>query len=98
MKKYNVEATCALSKCNYIITLYLNIENDIIKDAFIKSYGCIKNNNINNFVVDLLKDKNINEIDYITNEYILNEMNYKTNCMLLIEEVLKDAIDKYHNM
>ena len=85
--------------CGDIMELYIKVENDTIKDAKFKTFGCGAAIATSSMVTELVKGKSINEALAISNKAVAMALgglpSIKMHCSVLAEEALKSAIDDY---
>ena len=87
------------TSCGDVIKLQLKInEREIIEDAKFKAFGCGSAFAAASLATELVKNKTIAEAMKIKNTDIAKSLSLpsiKIHCSILVEEVIKDAIDKY---
>ncbi|MBU1061403.1 MAG: Fe-S cluster assembly scaffold protein NifU [Candidatus Omnitrophica bacterium] len=85
--------------CGDIMRLYIKVENDIIKDAKFKTFGCGAAIATSSMVTEIVKGKSIDEALKISNRAVAEALGglppIKMHCSVLAEEALKSAIDDY---
>lgn len=85
--------------CGDIMRIYLDIEDDIIKDVKFKTYGCGAAIATSSMATELVKGKNLEEALKITNKAVIEALDglppAKIHCSVLAEEALKAAIEDY---
>lgn len=85
--------------CGDLMTIYIKVENNIIKDIKFKTFGCGAAIATSSMITELVKGKNIEEALTITNKDVVDELNglpqTKMHCSLLAEQGLKAAIEDY---
>ncbi|MFA6754913.1 MAG: SUF system NifU family Fe-S cluster assembly protein [Bacilli bacterium] len=67
------------------ITIYILVENDVIKDAKFDGVGCTISTASTDIMCELIKNKTIKEADYIFEQY---------NNMIFEKEFDKEALDE----
>lgn len=86
------------ASCGDVIKLQLKIENNIIKDARFKAFGCGSAIASSSFATELIKGKTCDEALKIKNSDIASHLNLppvKIHCSLLAEDAIKHAIKNY---
>ena len=85
--------------CGDIMELSIKVENDVIKDAKFKTFGCGAAIATSSMVTELVKDKTIGEALEVSNKAVADALGglppIKMHCSVLAEEALKAAIDDY---
>lgn len=85
--------------CGDQMKMYLQIENETIKDIRWKTYGCASAIASTSALSELAKGKTLDEALKIDakaiNEYLGGLPEHKFHCSILGHEALKDAIEKY---
>ena len=87
--------------CGDIMKVYLLIDdNEIIKDARFKTFGCCAAIASTDVACDLIKGKTLDEALKVTNKQvydILGEMPaHKIHCSVLAEETIHAAVEDYY--
>lgn len=87
------------AKCGDIMKIYLKIENDIIKEAKFKTFGCGAAVATSSMATELIVGKTIEEALKITNKAVADALDglppVKMHCSNLAEEAIKAAIEDY---
>jgi len=87
------------AKCGDIMKIYLKIENDVIKDAKFKTFGCGAAVATSSMATELVIGKTIDEALKITNKAVADALDglppVKMHCSNLAEEGIKAAIEDY---
>ncbi len=85
--------------CGDVMTIDIQIENDIIKDVKFQTYGCAAAIASGSMTTELIKGRSITECKKLTMNDIITELGglpkEKTHCSNLATEALKKAIDDY---
>lgn len=90
--------------CGDLMWLYLKFEdingnNKIIKDAKVKTFGCVAAVATSSILTEMIIGKTLDYAKKITKEDIVNELGGlpkpKIHCSLLALDALKDAIKNY---
>ncbi len=89
------------ASCGDIMKVYLRIdENEIVKDARFKTFGCCAAIASTDVACDLVKGKTVEEALKVTNKQvydILGEMPaHKIHCSVLAEEAIHAAVEDYY--
>lgn len=100
MKGANAIGKVGNSACGDIMKIYLLIENDIIKDASFKTFGCCAAIASTDVACDLIKGKSIEDALKVTNQQVFDVLGElppnKIHCSVLAEEAIKAAINDYY--
>jgi nitrogen fixation NifU-like protein len=87
------------AKCGDIMRMYLKIEDDIIKDASFKTFGCCAAIASSSVATDMIKGKSLGEALALKNSDVVEALGglppVKIHCSVLAEEAIKSAIDDY---
>lgn len=85
--------------CGDIMRMYLKIEDDVIKDASFKTFGCCAAIASSSVATDLIKGKTIDEALQLKNSDVVDALDglppVKVHCSVLAEEAIRQAIDNY---
>jgi len=91
--------TVGNAQCGDIMKVYLKIEDDIIKDAKFKTFGCGAAVATSSMATELIIGKSIKEALTITNKTVLEALgglpSEKVHCSCLAEEALQAALWDY---
>lgn len=91
--------TVGNAKCGDIMRMYLDIEDDVIKDAKFKTFGCGAAVATSSMATELVKGKTINEAMQVTNKAVMEALDglppVKIHCSLLAEEAIHAALWDY---
>ena len=86
-------------KCGDIMKIYLDIEDNIIKDVKFKTFGCGAAVATSSMATELVKGKTIEEAMKITNKAVMEALDglppVKVHCSVLAEEALQAALWDY---
>lgn len=86
-------------KCGDIMKVYLKIEDNIVKDAKFKTFGCGAAVATSSIATELIIGKTIQEALKITNETVMEALDglppVKVHCSCLAEEALQAALWDY---
>ncbi len=87
------------ARCGDIMRMYLKIEDDVIKDASFKTFGCCAAIASSSVTTDLIKGMTIDEALKFKNATVVEALEglppTKVHCSVLAEEAIKQAIDNY---
>ena len=91
--------TVGNAKCGDIMRIYLDIEDDIIKDVKFKTFGCGAAVATSSMATELVKGKTVKEAMEVTNKAVMEALDglprAKVHCSLLAEEALQAALWDY---
>jgi len=86
--------------CGDIMQITLRIENDVIKDAKFKTFGCAAAIATSSTATEMIKGMTVEEALKVTNKKVIETLGglpaQKIHCSVLAEEAIKKAIDDYH--
>jgi len=87
------------ASCGDIMEMYIKVDQDIIKDAKFKTFGCAAAVATSSMITEMVIDKPIDEALKITNRMVVEALDglppVKVHCSVLGEDALKSAIDDY---
>lgn len=87
------------ASCGDIMRIYLDVENDIIKDIKFKTFGCGAAIATSSMVTELVKGKTVEEALKITNKAVAEALDglppAKMHCSNLAADALHAAIKDY---
>ena len=82
--------------CGDVMKLQLKInDSGIIEDAKFKTFGCGSAIASSSYVTELVKGKNVEEVEQIKNSVIVDELSLppvKVHCSVLAEDAIKAAV------
>ena len=84
--------------CGDVMKLQIKIEDDIVKDAVFKTYGCGSAIASSSLVTEWVKGKTLDQAKQIKNTDIADELALppvKIHCSVLAEDAIKAAIEDY---
>lgn len=85
--------------CGDIMQITLKIEDDIIKDAKFKTFGCAAAIATSSTATEMIKGMTIDDALKVTNKAVIEKLGglppQKIHCSVLAEEAIKKAIDDY---
>ena len=91
--------TVGNAKCGDIMRIYLDIKDDVIKDAKFKTFGCGAALATSSMATELIIGKTVNEALLITNKAVMEALDglppVKVHCSLLAEEAIHAALWDY---
>lgn len=86
-------------KCGDIMKIYLKVEENIIKDAKFKTFGCGAAVASSSMATELVIGKTLDQAWDITNEAVVEALEglppVKVHCSVLAEEAIREAINDY---
>ena len=89
------------AKCGDIMTMYLQIENDIITDVKFETFGCGSAIASSSMATELIKGKPVSEALQLTNKAVAEGLDglpaHKLHCSVLAEEAIKSALKDYYD-
>jgi len=87
--------------CGDIMKIFLQVEDNIIKDIKFKTFGCAAAIATSSMVTEMAKGKTIDEALTITNKAVAEMLDglppQKMHCSNLAADALKKAIEDYKN-
>ena len=93
------------AKCGDIMKMYLDIENNVIKDVKFETFGCGSAIASSSMATEMIKGKSIHEALELTNKAVAEALDglpaHKMHCSVLAEEAIKKALTDYfdkHNI
>lgn len=93
------------AKCGDIMRIYLDIEDEIIKDVKFKTFGCGSAIASSSMATEMVKGKTIHEALDVTNKAVAEALDglppVKMHCSVLAEQAIKAALIDYaqkHNI
>ena len=85
--------------CGDVVKLSLKIENNIVVDARVKTFGCVAAIASSSIMTEIVKNKKIDELQRVTNKNITDTLGglpaEKLRCSVFAEQVIKSALDNY---
>lgn len=91
--------TVGNAKCGDIMKMYLNIEDNIVKEAKFKTFGCGAAIATSSMATELVIGKTVEEAIKITNKAVTEALDglppVKVHCSCLAEEALQAALWDY---
>ncbi len=99
IKNADAKATEGSVVCGDMMTMYLKIKNNIIKDAKFESYGCAANIATASILTTMIRGRTVEEAEKLTWEDIIKQLGglppLKFHCSNLAIETLHSAIKKW---
>lgn len=87
------------AKCGDIMKIYLKIEDNIVKDAKFKTFGCGSAIASSSMATELIKGHTVDEAWDLTNKAVAEALDglppVKMHCSVLAEEAIHKAINNY---
>ena len=87
------------AKCGDIMKIYLQIEDDIIKDVKFETFGCGSAIASSSMATEMILGKSIHEAMALTNTAVAEALDglpaHKMHCSVLAEEAIKNALKDY---
>ena len=91
--------TVGNAKCGDIMKIYLDVEDNIIKDVKFKTFGCGSAIASSSMATELIKGKTIEEAWELSNKAVAEALDglppVKVHCSLLAEEAIHAALWDY---
>ena len=84
--------------CGDVMRLQIKVEDDVIKDAKFKTYGCGSAIASSSLLTEWVKGRTLGEAEKIKNVHIAEELALppvKIHCSVLAEDAIKAAIRDY---
>ena len=89
------------AKCGDIMKMYLDIENDVIKDVKFETFGCGSAIASSSMATEMIKGKTVEEALAITNKDVVDALGglpaHKLHCSVLAEEAIKSDVKDYYD-
>ena len=87
--------------CGDIMKMYLDIENDVIKDVKFETFGCGSAIASSSMATEMIKGKTVEEALAISNKEVVDALGglpaHKLHCSVLAEEAIKSAVKDYYD-
>lgn len=88
-------------QCGDIMKMYLDIEDNIIKDVKFRTFGCGSAIASSSMATELIKGKTIEEAMQLSNKAVAEALDglppVKMHCSVLAEQAIKSALLDYQN-
>ena len=89
------------AKCGDIMRIYMDIQNNIIKDVKFKTFGCGAAIATSSMATEMVRGKTVEEALQLTNKAVMEALEglppEKIHCSVLAEEAIHAAIEDYRN-
>ena len=89
------------AKCGDIMKMYLDIENDVIRDVKFETFGCGSAIASSSMATEMIKGKTVEEALSISNKDVVDALGglpaHKLHCSVLAEEAIKSAVKDYYD-
>ena len=99
VENYNAIGTVGNEVCGDIMQITMRIEDNVIKDAKVKTFGCAAAVASSSTATGMIIGKTIDEALKLTNKQVIEELNglppQKIHCSVLAEDAIRMAIDSY---
>ncbi|MGI5919113.1 MAG: Fe-S cluster assembly scaffold protein NifU [Christensenellales bacterium] len=99
LEDYNAVGEVGNAHCGDIMRMYLKIEDDVIKDASFKTFGCCAAIASSSVATDMIKGMTVDEALKLKNEDVVKALDglppVKIHCSVLAEEAIKKTIENY---
>lgn len=99
VENYNAIGTVGNEVCGDIMQITMRIENNVIKDAKFKTFGCAAAVASSSTATGMIIGKTIDEALKLTNKQVIEELEglppQKIHCSVLAEDAIRLAIDSY---
>lgn len=99
VENYNAKGVVGNEVCGDIMQVTLRIEDNIIKDAKFKTFGCAAAMTTSSIATTMIKGMTIEEAVKVKNSDVIKELGglppQKIHCSVLAEEAIKAAIEDY---
>lgn len=99
VENYNAIGTVGNEVCGDIMQITMRIENNVIKDAKFKTFGCAAAVASSSTATCMIIGKTIEEALKLTNKQVIEELEglppQKIHCSVLAEDAIRLAIDSY---
>ena len=87
------------AKCGDIMKIYLDVEDEIIKDVKFQTFGCGSAIASSSMATEMVKGKSIHEALAVTNKAVAEALDglppVKMHCSVLAEQAIKAALIDY---
>ena len=88
------------AKCGDIMKMYLDIENNVIKDVKFETFGCGSAIASSSMATEMIKGKTVEDALAISNKDVVDALGglpaHKLHCCVLAEEAIKSAVKDYY--
>ncbi len=101
MENADAVAKAGSPACGDMITFYIKVEDEIIKDISFESYGCAANIGTASYLTEIVKGKNLKEAFEVNWKRLSDELGglpkVKFHCGILATGALRRAIREYYS-
>lgn len=88
------------AKCGDIMKIYMDIQDDVIRDVKFKTFGCGAAIATSSMATEMVKGKTVAEALELTNKAVMEALDglpaEKVHCSVLAEEAIHSAINDYY--
>ena len=88
------------AKCGDIMKIYMDIQDDVIKDVKFKTFGCGAAIATSSMATEMVKGKTVDEALALTNKAVMEALDglppVKVHCSVLAEQAIKAAVSDYY--
>jgi nitrogen fixation protein NifU and related proteins len=99
LKDANAIGEVGNPQCGDIMRMYLRIEDDVIKDASFKTFGCCAAIASSSVATEMIKGMSVEDALKFKNSDVVEALDglppVKIHCSVLAEEAIKNAIDNF---
>ena len=99
VENYNGIGTVGNEVCGDIMQITLRIEDNVIKDAKFKTFGCAAAVASSSTATGMIIGKTVEEALALTNKEVIEEREglppQKIHCSVLAEEAIREAVNDY---
>ncbi len=99
IKDADAVGTVGNPACGDVMRLYIKVEDDKIKEAKFKTFGCGAAIATSSMATEMIKDKSLEDAEKITNEAVAEALDglppNKMHCSVLAQEAIEAAIKNY---
>ena len=99
IKDANAVGVVGNAKCGDIMKIYMDIQDDTIKDVKFKTFGCGAAIATSSMATEMVKGKTVKEALELTNKAVMEALDglppEKIHCSVLAEEAIHSAIEDY---
>ncbi|WP_096896387.1 Fe-S cluster assembly scaffold protein NifU [Candidatus Scalindua japonica] len=99
IKDADAVGTVGNPACGDVMRLYIKVEDDKIKEAKFKTFGCGAAIATSSMATEMIKDKSLTEASNVTNEAVAEALDglppNKMHCSVLAQEAIEAAIKNY---
>ena len=88
------------AKCGDIMKIYIKVEDDIITDVSLNTFGCGSAIASSSMATEMIRGKPISEALALTNKAVAEALDglpaHKMHCSVLAEEAVRAAVENYY--